>query len=271
MCFKCCKTKTFSTPGGTVRFPELLLRGLAGQPAAGSPPDPGVSHSSPHPPSPPQSPTLSRASGPLLVRHAVPLPRNTLPRLPLNFASFIRRPEARLPTPRPILPGAIHGLSTGRPPHCLTTALKVPTAPRSPRSPRAPHAAGSQRICPLNRSLLNWRNGQLAPQAHPSVGLCVGWEFLGLAPGGRPRGQPGGADKATSLRRPIGSKVAFISSPVGAKSLNKYFPGVEEQLSSPPEVLETPLGWAGSGRLQEPEEERGLAAAAGGGMGGAVR
>lgn len=44
----------------------------------------------------------------------------------------------------------------------------------------------------------------------------------------------------------LGSKVAFISSSAGAKALNKYFPGVEEPLSSPPEVLETPLGPAGS-------------------------
>lgn len=66
-----------------------------------------------------------------------------------------------------------------------------------------------------------------------------------------PRRRSGGADKATRLRRPLGSKVAFISSSAGAKSLNKYFPGVEERLSSPPEVLETPLGRAGSRSQRE--------------------
>jgi hypothetical protein len=50
---------------------------------------------------------------------------------------------------------------------------------------------------------------ELTPWLIPSAGLFVGW-------------------------RPLDSKVAFISSSASAKSLNKYFPGVEEQLSSQP-------------------------------------
>lgn len=48
------------------------------------------------------------------------------------------------------------------------------------------------------------------------------------------RGNLEGQTEQPHQRSPLDSKVAFISSSTGAKSLNKYFPGVEERLSSQP-------------------------------------
>lgn len=139
-----------SLPWDKVHVPELTLGGPTAPGAAsasglltpGSQPRPTL------PPSTPQSPLLSLASGPLTV-----LPRLIAP----NLCLLTPQPDARClpilprlpalpayPGPNsitPQLPLGCHGLPTGQPASLARKSLEVRAGPGSPTASRALHCA----------------------------------------------------------------------------------------------------------------------------------
>ena len=144
-----------------------------------------------------------------------------------------------------LLPKNSGSLSPAPPRNGVFVLPFSPSKARTPLASRAQRRAGHSRFhnrlpSGLTADCLNqMRNAGAAGTPGSSLIQARLWSRI---PGPGPRRRAPGPAEAIwrgrqsnpQQRRPFNSKVAFISSSAGAKSLNKYFPGVEEWLSSQP-------------------------------------
>ena len=222
----------------------------------------GLNHSRTHPPFTSQRPWLSLVSGPLATL-LVSLAHSAHSDQPLTFASSALSPDTRswpivpwlaslaLPCCPAQHPGPTshHTTASTRPewPSHYPASLALNTlkgkniAGVQGPAPCRTHSRFHSRLpSRLTADCLNqMRNAGAA--GTPGSPLIQTRLWHGIPGPGPRRRAPGpaeaiwkGRQSNPQQRRPFNSKVAFISSSAGAKSLNKYFPGVEERLSSQP-------------------------------------